>query len=88
MKAWLKPLDGKYYGSRIGLFCDDGTEAEINVWIHDSRYRPSRRELKHSGCVSVEEARDNDVTSDCHFESDTCHSVCLKIVNALNNKFK
>ena len=84
MKAKIKPLAGKYYGSQIAITLDDGSESEIEVWIHDKSYTPSKRELERGGYKTVEEARADGWTCDSHFESDVCHEICVKIVNALN----
>lgn len=86
MKAKLEPLDGKYYGSSISVRLDDGSFGEINVWIHDRRWIPSRRELERWRFKTPEEAKDNDVTCDSHFESDVGYEICLKIVEALNRQ--
>lgn len=84
MKAELKPLLGKYYGSQIAITLDDGSKSEIEVWIHDKSYTPSKRELEGGGHKTVEEARADDYFCDQHFESDVCHEICVRIVNALN----
>ncbi|MBQ19132.1 MAG: hypothetical protein CMD31_00090 [Flavobacteriales bacterium] len=48
MKAELKPLKGKYYGTKIKVIDDNGTEAYIEIW-DSGDYTPSKRELEADG---------------------------------------
>ena len=49
MKAKIEELKGKYYGTKISVTLDDGTESEIEVWIHGKSCNPSIRELSKYG---------------------------------------
>jgi hypothetical protein len=85
MKAELKPLQGKYYGSQITIIQEDGSKNEINVWIHDKRLIPSQRELERGGYKNNKEACEDDHLIDTHFESDIGHKIYLKIIDTLNS---
>jgi hypothetical protein len=81
MKAKLKPLEGKYYGTIIEINFDDGNEGEvIKLWNNDDR-TPSERELKKCG----DDTDIDDITCDNHYESELTHQRALKIINALNS---
>lgn len=83
LHARLLPLEGKYYGSRIELTRSDGRdgdEAWIVCWINSvSDYKPSERELEG---WDEEEFGPYEISDD-HYESQTCLTICNKIVETL-----
>ena len=56
MKAKLEPLNGKYYGTKITVTSDSGTDYQITIWDNGD-YVPSQREL--DGMCTVQEWIDN-----------------------------
>lgn len=78
MKAEIKPLHGKYYGTEIKL--ENGER--IVVWLRGDG-KPSRRELEG---ITYEEAVEDDYFCDSHYETEFCLSVCEAIVKALEAK--
>ena len=64
--AMLMPLNGKYYGTIVKL--KDGSE--INVWVMSKNNwnSPSFRQLEYWN-MSLDEAIEDGMMSDSHFES-------------------
>lgn len=99
MKAELKPLKGKYYGTKIKVIDDNGTEADIEIW-DSGDYTPSKRELEANGYTEEQwqenalvgsgwddtkiPIREMDIVCDNHFESKQSYELALKIVEKLN----
>ena len=98
MRARIKPLSGKYYGTVIVI--DDGplTGREINLWFASGE--PSRRELQSQG-YAVEQWQQNalvdygdigkvpirqaDVICDSHYECAQTLRVAEAFVTALQS---
>lgn len=84
MNAKIEELEGKYYGTKISLMLDDGTESEIEVWIHDKSCQASHRELERGGYKTNAEAVADGWICDSHYESKIGYEICERIINALN----
>lgn len=99
MKAVLKPLDGKYYGTTIEVDFEDGGDKETFKLWDSGDFTPSIRELESLGYTEEQwinnELVDNgwggkipiiemDIVSDSHFESKLTYERALKIVSLLN----
>lgn len=100
MKATLKKLSGKYYGTEIRIDFQDGHEPEIIKLWDNGNYVPSKRELESMG-YTEEQWRNNeevdngydgktpiqelDLICDSHFESETTYIRAMKIIYAINN---
>ena len=97
IRAKLKPLKGKYYGTKITLDFG-GYEEEIELW--DSAYFiPSERELNRDG-FSKKEYEENIFVEDgwggkqsiqellapcdSHFESQTTYERAIEIIKRIN----
>src|SRR5690606_30597007 len=99
MKAILKPLTGKYYGTEIQIdFQDGGNTETIKLW-DTGDFTPSVRELELWGYTEQQwennELVDNgwggktpikqmDLTCDSHFESKLTYQRALKLLNLIN----
>ena len=98
MKASLKELDGKYYGTVVAITSDNGYKYTINLWGGD--YTPSKRELALNGFTEKqwEESalvddgwggkapiRQMDITCDNHFESKETYELAEKLVKLINS---
>lgn len=101
MKANIFPLEGKYYGTIIGIEDDLGNTYEIKLW-NNGNYEPSDREL--DGICTIEEwradvrlpekndwwpegipAKEAVEICDSHFESRETYELAKKIVDLINN---
>ena len=96
MKAWIKPLDGKYYGTII-VIQDGQHRTSIEIWCN-ADFEPSDRELDLWRCTRQEWDEniliDNGwggkspikefAICDSHFESDWTYKLAQKIVKFLN----
>ena len=76
LKARLEPLKGKYYGSTITLYDDNGDITEFEIWVMGD-YTPSERELADDPEFEV---------CDSHFESKAGYELCQTIVKAINGE--
>ena len=99
MKAELKPLQGKYYGTKIVVIDDNGVQADVKIWNTSDR-TPSKRQLEAYGYTEKQweenalvdsgwddskiPIREIDITCDGHFESKKSYELALKIVQKLN----
>jgi hypothetical protein len=99
MKAILKPLEGKYYGTEIEIDFGDGREKEtLKLW-NDGDYEPSIRELERYGYTQEQwdknekvdngfggktEIRNIDLFCDSHFESRLTYERASKLINVIN----
>ena len=98
MKAEIRPLCSKYYGTIIDIFGEH--ETEIHLWCC-ADYIPSERELKQSGYtledwknnIEIDDGwggkmkiRDLDITCDCHFESQWTYELAQFICKAINKE--
>ena len=85
MKAKLRPLRGKYYGTEIEITDDNGFEYEINLW-NCGNFRPSPRELASWGDFGTSEKywKENDGACDGHFESLSSYNVAKRIIMLIN----
>jgi len=82
MKAELKPLDGKYYGTEVAITRDgddnrDFGEGLIQIWVVGN-YEPSRRELDDWDTDELE------LLSDSHYETETSLEIAELLVKAVN----
>ena len=99
MKAILKPLKGKYYGTEIEIHFEDGEEKEVVKFWNSGDFEPSVRELEQHGYTQVQwdkneevdngwggktEIRKMDLTCDSHFESRLTYERALKLVRLIN----
>ena len=104
MKASIRPLDGKYYGTLIDITDDDGNEFQINLW-NSCGFEPSDREL--GGDCTIEQWRNNDILPyedgwgnktvrakdwveicDGHFESRGTYNMAKTIADLINGASK
>ena len=102
MKAILKPLEGKYYGTEIEIDFEDGKANEvIKLWNIDG-YEPSVRELESNGYTQQQwdnneqvdcgfgekiEIRKMDLICDSHFESKLTYERALKVIRLINGEW-
>jgi hypothetical protein len=99
MKAILKPLEDKYYGTEIELHFDDGEEKEVIKFWNSGDFEPSIRELERlgytqeqwdknekvdNGCGGKTEIRKMDLICDSHFESRLTYERALKFLRLIN----
>ena len=97
MKAYIKSLEGKYYGTVIHAEVEDGVFTEFEIWY--SGGEPSERELASHGYTVAQwrenvlvdngwdgqtRIRDLDLTCDSHHETQPTYDLARKIVDALN----
>jgi len=82
MEAEILPLDGKYYGTVIKYKNTFGEERTIKVW-NMGDYTPSQRQLEKWG-YTLDEAKEDGMMCDDHFESAECHKIASVICRALN----
>ena len=86
MKAKILPLKGKYYGTLIEYESitpySDNTH-ELVVWDMGD-FTPSKRQLEDWG-YSLEEAKEDDMMSDSHYESSRGYMIAEAIVKALES---
>jgi len=73
MKAKLRPLKGKYYGTEIEIDFEDGSDKEIIKFWNTDGFEPSIRELQ------------KDIT-DSHFENKLTYERAIRVVSAINFK--
>ncbi len=100
MKAKLKPLRGKYYGTVIDVDFDDGGGDSIELW-DCADFQPSDRELAEAE-ITREQYNNNEVVDhdslfgdipardalevcDGHFESQKTYERALKLIAAINS---
>lgn len=92
MKARIKPLSGKYYGTKVKVFDQHGSFT-IELWDNDD-FLPSVRECEDSG-ITQQQWIDNEIIDgfhakeileicDSHFESDLTYNRALKLVKLIN----
>jgi hypothetical protein len=83
MKAELKPLDGKYYGTEVSITSDDNKgfgEGLIQIWVMGN-WEPSRRELEGY----PDEYGDEFEICDSHYETETGLKIAELLVEAIND---
>jgi hypothetical protein len=80
MGAMIAPLMGKYYGTKIQF---DNGGGKLTVW-YMGNWEPSKRQLEHWG-MTLEEARDDLMLSDSHFESEQGFAIAEAICKAIND---
>lgn len=83
--ASLLPLKGKYYGAIIVLRDKFGNDNEIRVWLADPTGRMSQRQLDYYGYASNEEAAEDGMFCDCHYESELTFLLAQEIVKTIND---
>lgn len=89
MRAVLKPLEGKYYGTEVeirGTHKDpvDFNNGFIQIWVMGN-YEPSERELEH--WRNSEWGGDEPYEiSDSHYETETSYEIAKKLVEAVNGR--
>lgn len=83
--ASLRHLGGKHYGSIIDLRDERGHEYQVKLWISDPTHRMSQRQLDYYNYASNEEAQDDGMPCDCHYESERQYLLAQAIVNVINN---
>jgi hypothetical protein len=99
MKAKLKPLTGKYYGTEIEIDFEDGSDKEVIKFWNTYGLEPSKRELELFGYTQEQwdknELIDNgyngmtpikqmDLICNSHFESKLTYERALKVIAAIN----
>jgi hypothetical protein len=87
MKAELKPLDGKYYGTEVSITKDgddpgDFGEGLIQIWVMGN-WEPSKRELEGY----PDEYGDDFEICDSHYETETGLEIAELLVEAVNTKY-
>lgn len=95
MKATIKPLEGKYYGTEIVLEYHHKSEPVVlSIWVATSPVNPSPRELERMG---ITQQQFSDVCSgkldydelvgiyDGHYESVESLEVAENIVKSIND---
>ena len=101
MKAKLRPLRGKYYGTEIEIDFEDGSDIEVIKFWNTDGFEPSIRELNKQfitqeqwdNNVIVDDGwggkinvRELDLMYDSHFESKLTYERALKVIEVINNK--
>lgn len=101
MKAKLKPLNGKYYGTEIEIDFEDGSDKEVIKFWNTDGFEPSKRQLERfgytqeqwdknelvdDGYYEMTPIREMDLICDSHFESKLTYEHALKVVAALNER--
>lgn len=101
MKAILKPLEGKYYGTKIEIHFEDGKEKEVVKFWNNGDFEPSVRELEKHGYTQEQwdkneevddgwngktKIREMDVVCDSHFESRLTYERALNFVRLINSQ--
>ncbi len=82
MKATLLDLDGKYYGSEVKIFTDEGKSLGIvRIWLDD--FEPSEREYIDE--LDLKEMLADDLFNDSHHEDVSSYKVAKLLVEAINN---
>jgi len=96
MKAHLKPLSGKYYGTEIEV--TEGPLAGLTINLWKSTGTPSDRELANHGMsrefydmnlliADLDNWTPHElVIADSHYESREIHELALKLVEFLENE--
>ena len=74
MKARIRPLDGKYYGTIVEIDYD-GFDYSFELW-NSADFKPSER----SGY-------DEEDICDGHFESQKTYDLAMKIVGLINHHY-
>ena len=80
MKAEIADLSGKYYGTKVIY----GNEHEITIWTHDKDFTPSKRQLEYWE-MTLEEAKEDGIMCDSHYETQEDYEVAKCIVVALRS---
>lgn len=83
MKATIRKLEGKYYGTTIDFEHKHGS-GYFTVWFMGN-CKPSKRQLKHVQ-MNLKEWNESDYGCDGHFESKDCYEMCEILVDALNGE--
>jgi len=93
MKARLRELKGKYYGTEVEIFDDNDVSVGVaQIWLSpntDDDYAMSEREVEHARVVlempteSLEELRAEWVC-DSHYENRLSYTVAQKLIAAIN----
>lgn len=99
MKAILKPLIGKYYGTEIEIHFEDGQEKEVFKLWNSGDFEPSVRELERHGYTQEQwdknetvidedgwkdKIRNMDLVCDSHFESKLTYVRALELIHKIN----
>jgi hypothetical protein len=98
MKAELKPLAGKYYGTEIEI--TDGSLRDLSFKLWKSTGNPSDRELEKYGYTREHwennevtdtqlgkfAVKDLDIICDSHYESQEVYHLAKAIVNFINSQ--
>jgi hypothetical protein len=86
MKAELKPLAGKYYGTEIEI--TDGPLKDLSFKLWKSTGNPSDRELEKNDYTREQLDKKKellmDLICDCHYESQETYQLAKDIVGFLN----
>lgn len=83
MKAQIKPLSGKYYGTIIIIdFQDGGHTEEIKLWDAGD-WEPSCRELEKYN-MTLEQWNEEDMSCDGHFESKLTYDRAFRLISLIN----
>jgi hypothetical protein len=98
MDAKLRPLEGKYYGTEVEVFDDDGNSAGvIQVWLNprqEQDFAPSNRELHaHVAMVArdlggIDNATPEDLEyeiCDSHYETRLSHAISQLLVETIKS---
>jgi hypothetical protein len=81
MKATLLDLDGKYYGSEVEIFTNEGKSLGIvKIWLDD--FTPSEREYVDE--QDLKELYEDGMFSDSHHEDVSSYKVAQLLVEAIN----
>jgi hypothetical protein len=83
--ASLEPLKGKHYGTVINIRDERGNDHEIKVWLNDPTNRMSQRQLDDYGYASHQEAKEDGMPCDCHYESELAFLLAQEIVKTINS---
>lgn len=97
MKAHIRDLQGKYYGTIVVFEADNGEESSLKIWVYGKE--PSNREIESwgytkkdwdenieidDGWMGTVKIREADCLCDGHFESKESLKIAQIIVKALN----
>lgn len=92
MKAELKPLVGKYYGTEVEISSTDKAfgGGHVTIWVAGN-YEPSEREIvglqEHHELEGYDPPTQEDfdeIACDSHYETQTSYEIACKLVAAIN----
>lgn len=81
MNAYIEPLSGKYYGTKIIIDTGGTTPSELSIW-EMGNHQPSTRQLEKWN-MTFGEAKDDGMMCDSHYETELSYKIARIIQKAL-----